>query len=137
MPSTLPPQLSDRRRSLSFTAFRRLFPHHRCSSQKKPSKNHAMKQVERKQRGERKPKELRRKKGWVDCTEEVQLGRCGAVLSSRGVDGSERLSSALCRLMGGPPLAAAREVWGSVTGQQVQPSVQRPTQFAFGSLKTN
>lgn len=59
-------------------------PHHRCSSQKRPGRSHARKQGERKSRGERKPKELRREKGWVDCMEEIQLGRCGEALSSRG-----------------------------------------------------
>lgn len=59
-------------------------PHHRCSSQKRPGKSHATEQAERKQRGERKPKELRRETGWVDCMEEVQLGRGGEALSSRG-----------------------------------------------------
>lgn len=65
-------------------------PHHRCSSQKAPGKSRAMERVERKRRKRReereemKLEELRREIGWVDCMEEVQLGRCGEALSNRG-----------------------------------------------------
>lgn len=65
-------------------------PHHKSKSQKRSGKMHAREQVERKQGGVRKLGVLRRETGWVDCMEEVRLGRCGEALSSRGGRGVTR-----------------------------------------------